>query len=242
MTNSLKKKKPLIRINGLKVARLFKDNPWYFYSRNSCLTRISLIIPSRPQPHKHLFLCYPKDYGFILCKILSKCKHYFQNVRSGHIQGKKPELRGHRETATHPSCLIAGLLLEHRAMMFRTKRHFLHILIAVALVLSTASPACQFISGQAKVMEICSGTELKQIPLPDGYETPQIPAKENSQKKNNSCNFCFTQAHFGKIFAPPSIIQTAMEQPSALLVMWNQRIPARHELRPLSARAPPVLI
>ena len=127
-------------------------------------------------------------------------------------------------------------------MMFSAKKHFVHILVAVALVLSTVSPACKFISGKSQFMEICSDYGIKVIPVPDGYEAPQVPAKENHKEKSNGCDFCFAQAHFGKLISPPPAIPAAINQPSILIAVWDQKSYARPELHSLSARAPPVIL
>lgn len=69
-----------------------------------------------------------------------------------------------------------------------------HVLVLAALVLSGASPACEFISGKS-LIEICAadGT-LKTIEVADD-QTPENHKQGNNHQSKPDCAFCFVQTH-----------------------------------------------
>lgn len=67
-----------------------------------------------------------------------------------------------------------------------------HVLVLAALVLSGASPACEFISGGKSLIEICAADgSLKTIAVDDN----QTPTEGKHQNAKKDCAFCFAQTH-----------------------------------------------
>ncbi len=80
-------------------------------------------------------------------------------------------------------------------------KNFLHIFVLISFVLAGISPACKFISGQTKQIEICSYDGMKTITVAD----TQAPAdKKNDHKKSDDCGFCFAQSHLKMAKAVPA--------------------------------------
>jgi hypothetical protein len=116
----------------------------------------------------------------------------------------------------------------------RLRARYIHVLAVLALVLSSISPACAFISGKASEnIEICTSEGIKTVSV----EVPgEAPEPERHAKKDD-CGFCFVQAH-GKsdIFVLTFAFTASVEQPFA-----DRSVrPDRFELAALSPRAPPL--
>lgn len=84
-----------------------------------------------------------------------------------------------------------------------------YALILVALVLSGASPACEFIKGKS-IIEICAadGT-LKAIEVA-ADQTPENHQENTGHKSKPDCAFCFAQTHM-KSGKATSFILTAQQ-------------------------------
>lgn len=72
---------------------------------------------------------------------------------------------------------------------------FFHVLVLVALVLSGASPACEFISGKKRLIEICAADGTLKTVAVDAGQTPDEKTHEAKHKSSQDCAFCFSQAH-----------------------------------------------
>ncbi len=78
-------------------------------------------------------------------------------------------------------------------------RNFTHILMVVALVFASVSPACAFVSGKnISVIEICSEFGVKSITVDENGKLVQ--GGHDKQMKKSDCAFCFAQSH-GKTLA-----------------------------------------
>ena len=114
---------------------------------------------------------------------------------------------------------------------------YTHVLAVLALVLSSISPACAFISGKAMAdIEICTSEGIKTVSV----EVPgEAPEPERHAKKDD-CGFCFVQAH-GKyakvdVFVLTLAFTASVEQSFADRSVRVERF----ELAALSPRAPPL--
>lgn len=114
-------------------------------------------------------------------------------------------------------------------------RKYVHILVALSLVLALASPACKFISGQ--MIEICAsdGTLKSIMVLPD--QAPPAPAAPMGKKA--SCDFCLLHSSFKGLSADLSTILLYFLLISTITAAWIARRYKRFELTSLAARAPP---
>ncbi len=117
-------------------------------------------------------------------------------------------------------------------------KNFLHILVLISFVLAGISPACKFISGEMKQVEICSYDGMKTITVAD----QKAPDDKHEHKKSDDCGFCFAQSHLKLTKAIPPVfilIRTAYVD----VVLFEQDIQiSRPELQSLSPRAPPVIL
>ncbi len=117
-------------------------------------------------------------------------------------------------------------------------RPFLHFIVVLAVFLSAASPACKFISGG--MLEICAADgSLKNIALPDGYQSPDAPVEKEKAAKDD-CPFCFAQTHLKSNKTADIAIVAYTVFVMALIAAWASGHYRRYELDSLSARAPPL--
>lgn len=114
---------------------------------------------------------------------------------------------------------------------------YIHVLAVLALVLSSVSPACAFISGKAiENIEICTSEGIKTVSV----EVPGEAPDHDRHVKKDDCGFCFVQAHakyakadfFAFAFAPGASTWKSFANHSVE--------PHRFELAALSPRAPPL--
>lgn len=114
-------------------------------------------------------------------------------------------------------------------------RKYVHILVALSLVLALASPACKFISGQ--MIEICAadGTLKNIMVSPD--QAP--PAPHDPADKKSSCDFCLLHSEFKGLAGGMAQILIYFILISTVTAAWIARRYKRFELHSLSARAPP---
>ena len=115
---------------------------------------------------------------------------------------------------------------------------YIHILVALAFILTGISPACEFISGKQSFheIEICGFDGIKTIKVAD----EQSPEPDHKAKQD--CGFCFAQSNIKLAKVPPQIF-TAYAENAAHVISTGQGIHAvRPELSVLSPRAPPSLL
>lgn len=78
-------------------------------------------------------------------------------------------------------------------------RIYLHFLVAIALILSGVSPACDFIAGKKSVIEICTSDGfIKTIEVAadmDPFSDSQQNDHQKSSHTKKQCEFCFAQDH-----------------------------------------------
>lgn len=83
-------------------------------------------------------------------------------------------------------------------------RIFLHILVMLAVVLSTVSPACAFISGKTNMIEICGADgSLKRIAVSEALDPKALLDEQQPapHAEKPPCAFCIALA--GMKAVPP---------------------------------------
>lgn len=117
-------------------------------------------------------------------------------------------------------------------------KFYIHILAALAFILTGISPACEFISGKATFheIEICAFEGIKTIKVAD----EQAPKQDHKAKQD--CGFCFAQSHLKLAKVPPQVFTAYAENTNYRISTGEGIHAARPELSVLSARAPPQLL
>lgn len=134
---------------------------------------------------------------------------------------------------------LTRLANRHIETVMRLWARYIHVLAVLALVLSSISPACAFISGKAiENIEICTSEGIKTVSVEVPGEAPA--GNHDQQIKKDDCGFCFVQAH-GKYAKADSVVFAFAPGASTWKSFANHSVePHRFELAGLSARAPPL--
>ncbi len=79
---------------------------------------------------------------------------------------------------------------------------FLYVVLMVAMVMATVSPACAFVSGGKSWIQICGADgSIRQVEVPaamDPFADPQPDTPQDHHQAQPDCAFCFAAAdlHF----------------------------------------------
>lgn len=119
-------------------------------------------------------------------------------------------------------------------------RAALQIFMILAFIHTLVSPACAFISGKDILMEICAADGSIQTIKVDKALTKVPSDKQNHEKSQNDCAFCFANNHISKILnAAPAI--TVPISSNYFASSSGTIIPRTLNPTHFQARAPPVL-
>lgn len=118
-------------------------------------------------------------------------------------------------------------------------RHYLHILIILAFILSGISPACAFISGKASLdVEICTADGIKIVKMPSSEQAPDD--SDHAHQKKSDCGFCFAQSHLKLAKVDPVVLSIAQNTHTDKITQRVSTHIVRFELSTLHPRAPPL--
>ncbi|MCC7305704.1 MAG: DUF2946 family protein [Alphaproteobacteria bacterium] len=122
-------------------------------------------------------------------------------------------------------------------------RHFVHLLLTIALILSLASPACKFISGEhSSLIEICAADgSLKNVAVPDAFNPFKKPAEDHKKHDNDPCAFCFAQTHLKPLQSTAVLVAAYPPESFLIAARPYSLFYVRPELGAIAPRAPPRL-
>ncbi len=116
---------------------------------------------------------------------------------------------------------------------------YIHVFAVLALVLSSVSPACAFISGKAMAdIEICTSEGIKTVSVEVPGEAPK--GDHDRHVKKDDCGFCFVQAHAKYAKADVLVLTFAFTASEEKSFTDRSVKVERFELAALAPRAPPL--
>ncbi len=115
-------------------------------------------------------------------------------------------------------------------IFFRSK--LIHLCLILGLITSTISPACQFISGNASFIEICTAW---------GSKTLKTPTFDEDVELTSYCEFCFSNAVHKVVFVSDPAFQADLFVTAFIVAGAYKQVFSTFLDISFEARAPPVI-